>query len=71
MSETWYEIWADEGLEVPYLLLVLPENSGEGVVVLDPNERGQVVHRAKDYEEARLWLLEDEYRLVAGRMMLE
>jgi hypothetical protein len=71
MTGTWYEIWADEGLEVPYLLMVLPENSGEGVVVLDPKDGGQVVHRANDYEGARLWLLEDEYRLVEGRMILE
>jgi len=71
MIEPWYEIWVDEGLDVPYLLIVRPEQNGECVVVIDPKEGGQVVHRSKDYEGARLWLLEDEYQLVEGRMMPE
>jgi hypothetical protein len=31
----------------------------------------RVVHRAVDYEAARMWLLEDEYQLVDGRMVLD
>jgi hypothetical protein len=69
MIKTWYEIWADDGLEVPYLLLVLPEHGSEAIAVLDPKEGGRIVHRANDYEAARLWLLEDEYHLVEGRML--
>jgi hypothetical protein len=61
MIKTWYEIWADDGLEVPYLLLVLPEHGSEVVVVLDPKEGGRIAHRANDYEAARL------YKVLAAR----
>ena len=66
MSATWYEIWADDKL---YLLVVRPdENAMAGVVVIDPLQGNTVVHRADDYDSAKLWLLEDEYTLVRGRM---
>lgn len=66
MSDKWYEVWADEGLPHPYLLLVLPGADG-GAVVFDPKQN-EVVHQAPSYDEARLWLLEDEYTRVDGRM---
>ena len=68
MSDQWYEVWADEGPEVPYLLIVMPERNGNGVKVLDPRENGRVVHRASSYDAVKDWLLEDEYCRVQGTM---
>lgn len=66
MRDNWYEVWADEGLPHPYLLLVLPL-AGGGATVFDPKE-GKVVYQATSYDEARLWLLEDDYTRVEGKM---
>jgi hypothetical protein len=66
MTDTWYEVWADDALEPPYLLLVLP--SGDRIIVQDPHEHNRVVFTATSYEEVRYWLLEDEYTRVTGRM---
>lgn len=66
MSDNWYEVWADEGLPLPYVLLVLPVADGR-TMVFDPKE-DKMVHQAASYDEARLWLLEDEYTRVNGRM---
>ncbi len=41
MKRKWYEIWADDGLEFPYLLMVVPEDDREGVVVIDTKEAGR------------------------------
>jgi len=69
MSQQWYEVWADESLTTPYVLLVVPdERTAEGVSILDPKEGLKVVHAAPNYESARDWLLEDEYTRVEGRM---
>ena len=71
MSADWYEVWGDDGLPVPYLLLVLPDEADKRcVVIVDPKEN-KVVHKAAEYETAKLWLLEDEYRRVEGRMTAE
>jgi len=67
MNENWYEVWADQGLARPYVLLVEPKQDG-GVMVFDPKE-DRVIHEADDYESATHWLLEDEYRCVIGRMI--
>ncbi len=56
-----------KGLPQPYLLLVLP-SSTDAVVIRDPQDGGRIVHEAADYASAKLWLLEDEYARVEGRM---
>ena len=66
MTDNWYEVWVDDGLPQPYVLIVLPKEGG-AVIVFDPKE-SKPVHEAPDYERARLWLLEDEYTRVEGRM---
>jgi hypothetical protein len=66
MSDAWYEVWADEGAEPPYLLLVLP--CGDRVLVQDPRDSNRVVFAGTSYSEVRNWLLEDEYTIVSGRM---
>lgn len=69
MSQHWYEVWADESLATPYILLVVSdERIAGGVIVLDPREGLKVVHTAPSYEIAKDWLLEDEYTRVEGRM---
>lgn len=64
---SWYEIWADEGLDPPYLLVVRSTRSGD-VEILDPRDNHRVVHVADSYEDACLWLNADEYTQVVGRM---
>ncbi len=64
---SWYEIWADEGLNPPYLLIVRSTRGGH-VEVLDTRDDHRVVHVADNYEDACLWLSEDEYTQVVGRM---
>lgn len=66
----WYEVWADEGLSPPYILLLLRRQGEEAFDVFDPKE-DRVIHRASTYEAARFWLLEDEYTQVRGRMIIE
>ncbi len=63
----WYEVWSDESFDEPYLLVLGKTVRGE-IVVIDPKEHNKVVFRSNDYDEAKLWLLEDEYTLVDGRM---
>ena len=66
MNCEWYEVWIDEAIDPPYVLIAI--QSTEGMIsVTDPKEAGKVVFEAEAYEAAKCWLLEDEYRLVAGR----
>jgi len=64
----WYEVWSDESFDEPYLLILSKAGHGE-IVIIDPRENSKIVFRSDDYHEAKLWLLEDEYTLVDGRMV--
>ena len=68
MKTSWYEVWADEGTPVPYLLLLRPVQ--QTYEILDPAEGNQKVFETPSYDDARIWLLEDEYVLV-GRKELD
>ena len=70
MIRQWYEVWVDETLTIPYLLLVVADESvsEKGVIILDPKEGMKIVYKAPSYEYAKGWLLEDEYIMVDGRM---
>jgi hypothetical protein len=68
MKTSWYELWADEGLPVPYILLLRPTQGA--FEVLDPAEDNKKVFESPSYDDARMWLLEDEYVLV-GRKELD
>jgi hypothetical protein len=63
----WFEVWADEGLDPPYLLLLRPVP--DGFEVLDPIRGWEVAYRAATYDDARLWLVDDEYTQVGGRFV--
>lgn len=69
MSEqSWYEVWADEGIFPPYVLLVF--GRGGAFEVYDPIEK-RTAYQASTYEDTKNWLLEDEYTQVQGRMNIE
>lgn len=67
MISTWFEVWVDNGLSVPYVLLVMPDSEQQDIAVIDPKEDNKVVFRSGDYDTVKFWLLEDEYSLVIGR----
>ena len=72
MIYEWYEIWADETHEIPYLLLLcLSSTDKEKFLIIDPRENNRIVDTLLDYESARSWLLEDEFTLVRGRMFVD
>jgi hypothetical protein len=52
------EVWIDPMLSPPYILLLL----------YDPAENYKVVFSSATYDEAQIWLLEDEYEPVEGRL---
>ena len=64
----WFEVWADEGPAIPYLLLLRPV--GGGFEVLDPAQGNRRAFESSSYEDARNWLLEDEY-VIVGRKWLD
>ena len=61
------EVWMDAMLSPPYVLLLLCERAGN-CSVCDPAEGYKVVFTSSSYEEAQLWLLEDEYEPIEGRV---
>jgi len=69
MKEPWFEVWIDDSITPPYVLLVgLDSKQLDSVMVYDPNKNYSVIHQGENYEETRLWLLEDEYTRVEGRI---
>lgn len=66
MTTTWYEVWADESWDPPYILLLCA--SELGFRILDPSEGNRVVFEHASLEVVREFLIEDEYTLVDGRM---
>ena len=65
----WYELWVDKSTPVPYVLFVcLNQSPAEEILIIDPKENNQLVITMPDYETAKLWLLEQEYMFVSGRM---
>jgi hypothetical protein len=69
MLYEWYEIWADETHDLPYILLLCPSTvEHDKCLIIDPKENDKIVDILPDYESAKLWLLEDEFILVRGRM---
>ena len=67
-STSWYEVWADEGHDVPSLLLLRPTQSG--YEVLDPGQGNRRVFASDSYDDALFWLCEDEFVLV-GRKAID
>lgn len=61
------EVWIEPMLSPPYLLLLLGDESGR-CHVFDPVKNYEVVFASATYDEAQLWLLEDEYEPIEGRL---
>ena len=71
MIQKWYEIWADESTEIPYVLFVCPDkNNFNKIIIIDPKEN-KIINNMPNYEMAKDWLCEDEYTLVNGRMEID
>ncbi|WP_417389465.1 hypothetical protein [Gimesia sp.] len=70
MNYKWYEVWSDDGMEIPYILLLF-KLSDNRIRIIDPRDNEKVVYESQDYDSAKYWLLEDEYVLVKGRMVIE
>lgn len=65
----WFEVWADPGQTPPYVLVV--QSDGAAIHVFDPQEGRKKVFTASDYQEVFMWLREDEFELVTGRIFSE
>jgi len=70
MQAQWYEVWADETVSsfCPYILVVVADLEKQVFSVINPQENKSVIFQSPDYEVVKLWLLEDEYTRVEGRM---
>jgi hypothetical protein len=62
------EVWIDPMLSPPYILLLLCY-SEDNCQVYDPAQGYKIVFSSNDYNAAKLWLLEDEYEPIAGRLL--
>jgi hypothetical protein len=61
------EVWIDPMQSPPYLLMLLGDESGF-CKILDPAEQYKLVKEYDSYDQAQLWLLEDEYEPLEGRL---
>ncbi|MCY7407283.1 MAG: hypothetical protein LH631_07885 [Alkalinema sp. CAN_BIN05] len=61
------EVWVDPMQSPPYLLLLLGDENG-GCRILDPSEQYKLIKSCGSYDMAQLWLLEDEYEPLEGRL---
>ncbi|WP_242051692.1 hypothetical protein [Nostoc sp. FACHB-280] len=55
-------------LSPPYILLLLCD-SEQNCQIYDPAQGYKVIFSSSNYEAAKLWLLEDEYEPVEGRLL--
>ncbi|MCC5628606.1 hypothetical protein [Nostoc sphaeroides] len=62
------EVWIDPMLSPSYILLLLC-NSEDNCQVYDPAQNYKIVFSSNDYNAAKLWLLEDEYQPIEGRLL--
>ncbi len=62
------EVWVDPMLSPPYVLLLLSNINGN-YRIYDPAQGYKIVFSSNSYDEAQLWLLEDEYEPIEGRLL--
>lgn len=70
MKNDWEfaEVWVDPMLSPPYILLLLSNINGN-YRIYDPAQGYKIVFSSNSYDEAQLWLLEDEYEPIEGRLL--
>lgn len=61
------EVWIEPMLSPPYLLLLLADETGH-CRILDPAKNYETIFSSTTYNDAQLWLLEDEYEPLEGRL---
>ena len=61
------EVWVNPMQSPPYLLMLLGDDSGH-CQIFDPAEQYKLIKRCESYHQAQLWLLEDEYEPLEGRL---
>jgi len=64
------ELWVDTTAVPPYVLILLGDSEGN-CCIYDPTQGYKIVFSSSSYSEAKLWLLEDEYSLIQGRLLVE
>ncbi len=62
------EVWIDPMLSPPYVLLLLSDGDGN-CQIYDPSQSYKIVFSSHSYDETQLWLLEDEYEPIEGRLL--
>ncbi len=69
LADNWAftDLWVDPTASPPYVLILLRDAQGRSCIY-DPTENDQVVFSSDSYDEAKLWLLEDEYERVEERL---
>lgn len=65
---SFLEVWVDPMQSPPYVLLLLADKLGS-CQILDPGAQYKLIERCDTYEAAQLWLLEDEYEPMEGRLL--
>ena len=72
LANNWQftELWVDPTSIPPYVLMLLGDDQ-DNFCIFDPAEGYKVVFACSSYEEAKMWLLEDEYERVEGRLLVE
>lgn len=70
MRNNWEftEVWIEPILSPPYILLLLCD-SEQNCQIYDPAQGYKVIFYSSNYEAAKLWLLEDEYETIEGRLL--
>ncbi len=64
------ELWVDRSASPPYVLMLLANESGN-CCIYDPKQDYEAIYSSSNYQEAKLWLLEDEYERVEGQLKME
>lgn len=64
---SFLEVWVDPMQSPPYLLMLLGNKSGH-CQILDPAKQYTLIRRCDNYKQAQLWLFEDEYEPLEGRL---
>ena len=64
------EIWADTLISPPYILMLIKKKSGF-FCIHNPAQNYKVIFSSENYEDAKMWLLEDEYERLNSRILQE
>ena len=69
VSNSWHflEVWIEPMQSPPYILLLFGDESGKCHIV-DLAEQYKSVNHCDTYTDAQMWLLEDEYGPLEGRL---